>query len=208
MLAQTRTLPQARLPDINTAFNTHRKRAILAIESQNWTEAIGALYAINASLPLEYRVIISNEKYNELTKQDLVAECNNCKERIDYSRIRVLTVIVSPTVQLLTNQHTERIWVCPLCKKDNRLIETKVEQSILAQPYYLGVISKPPKRTDSLVSHINYDRTMERWCWTMLDELEQKMAQYRDDNWSRDDELEEFGAPIDTKWEDSDGNNG
>ena len=35
---------QSRFPDINTAFNTHRKQAIIAIDSARWLKALGSLY--------------------------------------------------------------------------------------------------------------------------------------------------------------------
>lgn len=195
---------QSRLPDVNTAFNTHRKRAIIAIEMENWTEALGALSSINAALPEEYRVIISNQKFQELTKNDLIITCKNCKEQIDFKKIKILKVLTSPIEKLITRQIYQKIWMCPKCNKDNLLKGTPMEQTILAQPYYLGVISKPPTRTDDLNSHVSYDKFMERWCWTMLAELEQKMAQYRDDNWQRGDEDLNMLMPIDTTLEDQD----
>lgn len=199
-------MPQARLPDINTAFNTHRKRAILAIEDTNWTEALGALYAINACLPEEYRVIISNQKYDELTKEDLIAYCNKCKEYTNRNMIKIISVLTSPLEQLITNETTRKMWFCPQCKQENRLVDTNMEQTILAQPYYIGVIKLPPSRTDDIVSHLTYDRVMERWCWTMLTELEQKMAQYREDNWKKEDEYNDM-SDVDTSLENQDADN-
>lgn len=193
---------QSRLPDVNTAFNTHRKRAIIAIEMQNWTEALGALNAINAALPEEYRVIISDQKYQKITKQDVLATCRNCKEQVDYHGVRKHTLITSPIQILITSSGTRTIWVCPKCGSDNDPRLTEFEQTVLAQPYYLGIMSKPPTRKDDLDSHVTYDRIMEIWCWSMLGELEQKMAQYRDDNWQRGDEDLNLGMPIDTTLED------
>lgn len=195
-------MPQSRLPDINTAFNTHRKRAIIAIEMENWTEALGALSSINAALPLEYRVIISDQKYNDLTKQDLLATCTKCKEQVDYKDVRIMNVLTTPLQKFISQSKTVKIWQCPKCHQDNRLSETPIEQTVLAQPYYLGVISPPPKRTDDLTSHVRYDKILERWCWTMLAELEQKMAQYRDDNWDRGESDEFYKLPVDTTQED------
>jgi hypothetical protein len=112
-------------------------------------------------------------------------------------------VLTSVFDRFVSNQQSEKIWVCPRCNTDNRLRETRFEQTILSQPYYLGVVSKPPNRDDDLGSHVGYDKLLERWCWTMLDELEEKMAQFRDDNWERGEEDPTWRFDIDTGLEDS-----
>jgi len=198
---------QSRLPDVNTAFNTHRKRAIIAIEQRRWTECLGAEYAINAALPEEYRVIISDQEYKKLTKQDLTVICEACKEQFDYDAIKILNVITTSFERLVNKNRTIRVWYCPKCKHEYKLATTEIEQSILKQPYYLGVVPKPPQRSDGIADHVTYDREFERWAWTMLDELEQKMAQYRDDNWDRGQDNLNQNMEIDTRWEESDDNN-
>lgn len=195
---------QSRLPDINTAFNTHRKRAIIAIERKDWLEAIGSLYSINAALELNFRVIISDQEYKKLTRQDIIITCKNCKEQIDYSAVKILTVVERAMNNFVGGTKHSKVWFCIKCNHENPLNTTPMEQSVLKQPYYLGVIAKPPARTDGLLSHVMYDRQMKRWCLTMLAELEAKMAEYRDANWKRSDE-DEFGDyMVDTTLEEND----
>ena len=197
---------QSRLPDVNTAFNTHRKRAIITIERKQWTECLGALYAINAALPEEYRVIISDQEYLKMTRQDLNVTCIQCKERFDYNSIKVLNLVTVPFERLLGKSKTIRVWFCPKCNERHELEKTEIEQTILKQPYYLGVVTRPPQRSDGIIARVKYDREFERWAWTMLDELEQKMAQYRDDNWDRGEDGQDQMGPIDTGWEENDVN--
>lgn len=192
---------QSRLPDINTAFNTHRKRVIIAIERRDWLEALGSLYSINASLEMEFRVIISNQKYREMTKQDIIVSCNNCKETTEYKNIKIINVQNTLFSDFITNEKTKKVWFCPSCNQSNDLLKTKMEQTILTKPYYLGVVTEPPDRTDGLLSHVGYDRTMKRWCLTMLAELEAKMADYRDANWDRGEQEEMMD--VDTSLEES-----
>lgn len=196
---------QSRLPDINTAFNTHRKRAIISLENHNHTECLGALYALNALLPQEYRVIISELKYAEVVRQDQTISCLKCGHKTDYSKVRIANVITTPLQRMLSNQKSVRIWFCLQCKYENILTDTTIEKTILSQPYYLGVIQPPPQRRDGIIDRINYDRLFQRWAWTMLDELEEKMAQYRDDNWNRgDDDYDISMQNMDTSWEEKD----
>ena len=79
-----------------------------------------------------------------------------------------------------------------------------MEQTILKQPYYLGVVPMPPQRKDGLLDRVRYDREFERWAWVMLAELEHKMATYRDANWDRGEETYNNEEDLDTSWEESD----
>lgn len=174
------------------------------MDQAKWVKALGSLSAINADLPEEYRVIISDQKFKEMTKEDVMVSCKNCKQEILYNKIKILNVIERALDNLITSTRSSKVWYCEHCNTENPLQATPMKQTLLQQPYYLGVVPKPPKRADGLESHVNYSKHMERWCHTMLAELEAKMAQFRDDNWKRGDE-EEFGAPvIDTSWEEND----
>ena len=64
-------MPQARLPDINTAFIKYRNEVIAAIKRKDYDNMHGSLNGINGLLPTEYQVIISNTKYEELTRTDI-----------------------------------------------------------------------------------------------------------------------------------------
>jgi len=76
-------MPQARLPDINTAYITYRREVLVSLKSKNYTSCIGALYALNGLLPEKYRVTISNLAYAEKTEQDLLVICRHCKQKIN-----------------------------------------------------------------------------------------------------------------------------
>jgi len=179
---------QSRLPDINTAFNTHRRRVIVAMDQNKFLDTLGALFALNALLPVEYRVIISTQKYNNLTRQDLSAQCVKCQNQIDYSQIKPRKIITTPTMELVSNCKDQTIWICPKCKTENPTNKTTFTQTVLDKPYYLGVVPDPPNRRDGLIDRFGFDQRYKKWCWQMLYELEEKMAQFRDDNWNRGEE--------------------
>jgi len=70
-----------------------------------------------------------------------------------------------------------------------------MKQKILSEPYFLRIVPKPPQRKDGLMDRSTYHSKIAVWIWTFLDELEERMAQFRDDNWSKGDESEslDFG---------------
>lgn len=179
---------QSRLPDINTAFNTHRRRVIVSMDQDKFLDALGALFALNALLPLEYRVIISTNKYNDLTRQDLSALCDKCKNQFDYNKIKCQVIITTPAMELISKSKQERVWQCPKCKFENIASKTTFTQTVLDKPYYLGVVPDPPSRQDGLSDRFGFTTRYKKWCWQMLYELEERMAQFRDDNWNRGDE--------------------
>lgn len=68
-------------------------------------------------------------------------------------------------------------------------------QKILGEPYFLKVVPKPPERKDGLMDRATYHNKISVWFWTFIDEIEERLGQFRDDNWSRGDEGEamDFG---------------
>ena len=72
-------MPQARLPDINTAFIRYRSEVLVGMKKGDWDSMHGSLNGINGLLPQEYQVKISDAKYYELVKEDIEYECNSCK---------------------------------------------------------------------------------------------------------------------------------
>jgi predicted nucleic-acid-binding Zn-ribbon protein len=173
----------------------------MALEWKRWTEVLGALYSLNALLPAEYRVIISDQKYNELTRQSLMITCQKCGKDSDYNKIKIQVLITRSLERFVSGQEHVKMWTCTKCHNSNYLSQSVVKQTVLSQPYYLGVVPYPPRRQDGVKNHLEFDRKMERWAWTMLSELEEKMAQYRDDNWDRGDNDTLDGVVVDTSWE-------
>ena len=55
-------MPQARLPDINTAFIRYRSEVLVGMKKGDWDSMHGSLNGINGLLPQEYQVKISDAK--------------------------------------------------------------------------------------------------------------------------------------------------
>ena len=90
--------------------------------------------------------------------------------------------------------------ICPKCNKVQRLKDTNVVITKLENPYFLGVVPEPPNKKQGLMDKLTFEKKVVSWVWQMLNELEHKMALFRDDNWTRGDELEDF-SDIDTSAE-------
>ena len=82
-------MPQARLPDINTAFNFHRGKAITLKASGNYVGAIGSLYAFNNCLQKDYQIKISTKEFNDKVNLDKEVVCNNCDKQVKHKDIKV-----------------------------------------------------------------------------------------------------------------------
>ena len=161
---------------------------------------------INGLLPQEYQVKISDTKYYELVKEDIEYECNKCKNNdgtpsnIPKEQIEVFTLYPNAMQQLLFRGQKEQVWICPKCNKVQRLKDTNVVITKLENPYFLGVVPEPPNKKEGLMDKLTFEKKVVSWGWQMLNELEHKMALFRDDNWTRGDELEDF-SDIDTSAE-------
>lgn len=197
-------MPQARLPDINAAFTKHRNEVISSLKSQNYDNVFGALYALNALLPEfplieetgnpKYRVVVSDVEYRRLTKPQVFAECYHCKEESLYDEITVFDMLLPITDQVILKRKFQKSWICPKCNKICKVRPDDFTESSVKEPSFIGVVPKPPRRQEGLMDRSQYHRKVTQWAWTMLDELENKMALFRDDNWTKRDN---YGADDD-----------
>ena len=199
---------QSRLPDINTAFIKYRNEVIGAIKRLDFNQMHGSLNAINGMLPDQYQVTISTAKYEDLTRTDIQYLCKTCtansKEPVEIPKesIRVFELYPNAMQGLLYGGIKDQVWVCPKCLTTHRLKETDISVTKLQDPYFIGVVPNPPNRKQGLMDKLTFNDKTVAWGWQMLNELEHKMAKFRDDNWSRGDDLEGFDD-IDTSSEES-----
>lgn len=194
-------MPQARLPDINTAYITYRREVLVSLKTNNYTSCIGSLYALNGLLPEKYRITISNMAYAEKTMQDLLVICRHCKQKLNYKKIKILKVIVPLIEGLVSGQSYHKVWDCILCQKENSLDHTEMIQQVLKEPSFLQVVPRPPNRKEGMKDRTTYHNQFVIWAETLLIELEAQMAQFRDDNWHKgDDPL--LDEEVDTEGED------
>ena len=193
-------MPQARLPDINTAYIRYRHETIFALKNKMYNLMHGSLVGINALLPLEYQVIISTVEYDQLAKTEISYLCGHCKEQIDKQDVYVFDLQPNSIQTLVHGKMLNKVWKCIKCKGINMLNRTSISQTILQNPTFLGIVPEPPTRKNGLMDKLKFNIEIERWAWLCLSELEFKMAKFRDDNWNRKDD--ELGDSIDTSLDD------
>ena len=188
-------MPQARLPDINTAFIKYRNEAIGAMKRKDYDNMHGALNGLNGLLPEQYRVIISSAKYEQLTKEDITYECKTCTAQkgepveIYKEQVQVFDLYPDRMQRLLFGAQLETVWRCPKCDSIQRLQDTVINITKLQDPYFIKVVPDPPNKKTGLMDKLRFDIEVKKWAWQMLNELEHQMAKFRDDNWMRGEDL-------------------
>ncbi len=195
-------MPQARLPDINTAFVMYRREAITNYKSKNYSLCIGSIYALNALLPDKYRVKISDIEYEKKTQKKLLLPCPKCLEQFDFNEIPKVKIIVPTIEQFLTTNETTEIWKCPKCDVTNPFDRNELIKQIPQEPFFIHVVPHPPTQKDGLISRNRFFRKFSVWYWMILNELEERMAQFRDDNWQKESDYYEDEAILDGGEED------
>ena len=185
---------ESRLPDINTEFITYRNKAIASHSSKQYDTMFGSAYALNACLPKDYRVRISNTEYNDLIKQDILAVCGHCNTEFKYKDIHISNILVSSLLLLLTDKEYQKRWTCSSCKGINILSKTKLIQNIRKKPYFLQVVPEPPERKDGLLDRWSYHKEVSQWFWQFMDEIAFQESKFREeyvpkDQSGSDDEL-------------------
>ena len=190
---------QASLPDINTQFKTDKTKAISSCDWQNWDDAIGCIYSINALLPENYQVTISTAKYIDEMKANLFGICGFCEHEIpEFDSIPKYDVMLGKSVQLLLDKRSTKIWVCPDCHNENNLESTTTIIDKKQEPYYSKIIPRPPEYKQAFGGRTAYNRAMKDWFWNAMNELNHAMMKYRMEYKGKDEtENPEFNEILD-----------
>ena len=197
-------MPQARLPDINTAFILYRREAITNFKTRNYSMCIGSLYSLNALLPDNYRVVISDQLYEEKTKTKTLVECLNCKESQELSKVKKFKLIIPTTERFFSATSYDEIWSCGKCKQNNRMADTEPIKEILQEPFFIHCVPQPPAHKDGLLSRNSYHKFFSVWYFNMCTELEESMARFRDDNWQKEGDWLDQDSDLKDTGEDKD----
>jgi hypothetical protein len=186
-------MPQASLPDINTAFIKYRNQAIFNMDNGRYDAAVGSLYAFNGCLPENYRVRISTIDYEVKTQEKLNAKCPYCEEEVEVKEMHIEKLLNPLIIGVFTKDKYEKVWSCNKCNQINKLRDTEMIKYQLEEPSFLGIVPKPPERKDTLTDRRQFDIKFQNWCWKLLDELEAKAATFRRDYTPKDgSELEQL----------------
>lgn len=189
-------IPQSRLIDVNTAWIKHRNEVITSLKSANYDSVLGSIYAINGLLPdsidektglYKYRIIFSDQEYEKAVKPTINVICYNCGNEFIYETLKFYNRRLSFKEQCITQKIYEKVWSCPKCDSISKLKKTKMQETKLKEPYYLGIAPKPPKMLIGLGHRSKFHAKMRQWILSVLAELEAKMALYRDDYLNREE---------------------
>lgn len=198
---------QSLLIDMNSGWYKHKTEINEGLRTRSYQQVRGALDALNALLPDEYRVLIDTEEYNERIKGNMVALCGYCtseypdpndKEktftgptRIDVNKMGKMDLLLPAIDRLLYGKEYDTFWHCPMCKNENRLSDTKFKKSVLQKPYYLKVVPEAPKHKPGIDDRTNFHYKFEEWARSFLTELNAQARQFRHD-YKGKDEMDDF----------------
>lgn len=189
-------MPQSRLIDVNTAWIKHRNEVITSLKSGKYDSVLGSIYAINGLLPdtidektglYKYRVIFSDQEYANAIKPTTNVICYGCNNEFIYETLKFYNRKLSFIEQCITQSRYEKVWICPKCENVNKQKKTKMQETKLKEPYYLGIAPKPPKMLIGLGHRSKFHAKMRQWVLSVLAELESRMALYRDDYLNREE---------------------
>jgi len=180
---------QAALPDLNSAIIRYRTLITSCLEQKNYVGCMGGLYSLNGLLPTEYRVIVSTEEFDKLTKTNLLMICKHCSKEFKDNEVKIKDLLLPDIISCITRTKTEKVWFCPGCKMDNKLTNTIMKKEKLASYSYFHVMPEPPIRHDGLLDRREFHRNMEIWVWSFMGELEERCGKLRHDFLNREDNM-------------------
>lgn len=158
----------------------------------------GSLFAMNALLPSKYRVHISTPDYETVMKdkEKLMGICKYCENLTEEHALKPIRVLLNFVASYVTSEETRKVWVCIKCKKTNDLAETHFIQNKLENPSFMKVVPNAPQRHEGLMARNVWHQQIEAWSLQFLAEVEEQVAEFRDDNWQKS-ELYEGGDDYD-----------
>lgn len=198
-------MPTQRLIDINTAAITYRTKCLMALDKKMYRNCIGSIISLNSLLPEDdndqkYRIIFDADTYYQKIKESYIIVCTECEKEFQYHTIQILEVDLSEQEKIITGLQKQKIWICPKCKKENILGNSRLIKTALQKPYYHRVVPDPPTAKWGLLSQLDFHKEMVDWVWLCLNSLEEGFTRFRDDNWNKKSE-EYDNLEIDTSIE-------
>lgn len=191
-------MPTQRLIDINTAAITYRTKCLMALDKHMYRNCIGAINSMNALLPADqdgkcYRIIIDTEQYEAKINAAFIMVCTGCEKEHEYDKIKIHELLVSKDEWIVTSTPMVKVWECPKCKKQNNLASTRIIESGIVKPYYYRYVPEAPEYKTGLLSQLEFHNRMVDWVWMCLTNIEEGFSRFRDDNWNRGDNFDDFG---------------
>ena len=203
-------MTESRLTDVNTACISYRTKCLMALDKRLYKNCIGAIKAINGLLPEDnlvtgkvYRIIFDDEEYNKVVNSIFQIKCPKCETEFQYDTVDFTNMLLPKEEQIVSGRKTVKVWFCTKCNTRQRLEESIVIEDSKQMPFYSRYVPMPPLNNHGLLSQLNFHSRMVEWIWLCLDNLEESLARFRDDNWSRGDKMFD-DTTIDTSREESD----
>ena len=190
-------MPQAKLPDVNSAIVKHRSYALICMESKNYSGATGSLSSINALMPADYKVEINSQKFKDLLRTKTFFVCTECHKEVIRSKLKILKLLNPIVVGTITNNQYQNVWICTECHKENKLLKTRIINETIAKPYYLKVVPEEPRFRDNLQTREAYHEHYKVWFYNFLEEIEYQVGLYRAEYLSQQDMFEVEVPPDD-----------
>ena len=147
----------------------------------------GSLFAMNALLPSKYRVHVSTPDYEKVVKdkEKLMGICKHCEALTEEHELKPVQVLLTFSAATITGQQTQKIWDCQKCHKINELAETHFVQNKLENPSFMKVVPDAPQRHEGLMARCVWHKMVVAWSLQLLAEIEEQVAEFRDDNWQK-----------------------
>lgn len=208
---------QSLLIDMNSGWYKHKTEVNDGLKTRSYNQVLGALDALNALLPDEYRIIVDSEEYDERIKANLVALCKHCNTdypdptdktkfiegptQTEHSKLKRLRLLLSSFDQLAEGKKYDYFWCCEKCQGLNQYSKTRFKQKVLKKPYYLQLVPEPPIKHLGIEDRASYHNKFENWARNFLAELNASAQRFRQEYKPKEGE-EGFGENLDIKDDD------
>lgn len=178
---------QARLPDVNTSITKYRTDVLHSLRAKRYTECTEQLYLLNGIMPEEYRIDISNERFEKITENKTIATCYKCSAETNILEMKKRTYFFESDMQLLLGKSSREEILCPEC--NTWLVIAKVNFALHQTPPHqiIKIVPEPPTRMSAKMSPNTFHIHYEKWALRLLREIEAGASLWRQDYGSDED---------------------
>ncbi len=149
------------------------------MQKKDWKGAIGGLNNINSALDEDYIVSINSQEYYKQIADTTLYKCTSCKQDTTYSKVKIFDLICPIFEGIITGEKSNKVWICPHCKNDCKLKDTRITVEETVQPFFRKVVPSPPQQKIGLQNRFNFEHEFNSWFYNFIEELQHQLALYR-----------------------------
>lgn len=185
---------ESKLPDLNNYWKKYHDKGDGCLNQKDYAGVINSFECMNALMPLDYRINVSDFLFKEATKETRMLTCLNCKVLQDDEITPYYDISVPLMDLILSGSKMKKVWTCNSCGENNDVSKSKLLIDARKDPDYFQIIPTHPKLVHGLAGRTKLHEEMTIWWHRAKVEIDHHLAKLRRDYKPSDEDEGEDGG--------------